>query len=140
MIESTRTNSPTGDSGATSSPPIGNGFMYIETSSKIHGNNVFVSFERTDFVQITNVTFYYNRFSLLTNDSLKSMGRFTIQLLLEDNTWSTRYNIAKNDRYSDSSTAWTLVSLNFTDEKYGNKLIYDEIDSAHADFCLVKLQ
>ena len=31
-------------------------------------------------------------FSILTNDSLKSMGRFGNQLILEDNTWSTRYN------------------------------------------------
>ena len=38
------------------------------------------------------------------------MGRFRIQLLLTDNTWNTRYEIAKTDRYSDSSTDWTLVS------------------------------
>ena len=33
--ESTKTNSPTGNSGATSLPPIGDSFMYIETSSTI---------------------------------------------------------------------------------------------------------
>ena len=32
FIKSTKTNSPTGDSGATSPPPIGNAFMYIETN------------------------------------------------------------------------------------------------------------
>ena len=32
--------------------------MYIETSSNNDGNNVFVNFERTDIVQITNITFY----------------------------------------------------------------------------------
>ena len=32
------------------------------------------------------------------------MGRLRIQLLLEDNTWSTRYNIPENDRYNDNST------------------------------------
>ena len=81
--------------------------MYIDTTSNNHGNNVFVSFERTDIIQISNITFYYNRFSILTNDSLKSMGRFRIQLLLEDNTWSTRYNIPKSDRYNDSPGQWT---------------------------------
>ena len=87
FIRSAKTNSPTGDSGATNLPPIGNAFMYIETSSNNHGHErVFVSWERTDNIQITNITFYYNRFSTLTNDSLKSMGRFRIQLLLEDNT------------------------------------------------------
>ena len=69
--------------------------MYIGTSSNNHGYNVFVGFERTDIVQLSNITFYHNRFSILTNDSLKSMDRFRIQLLLEDNTWSTRYNIPK---------------------------------------------
>ena len=134
-MKSTKTNSPTGNSGATTLPPIGDSFMYLETSSKNHGNNVFCSFERTDIIQISNITFYYNRFSILTDDSLKSMGRFRIQMLLEDSTWSTRCNIPKNDRYSDSSTEWTKLSLNFTEKNYGIKLIYDEIDTAHADMC-----
>ena len=121
FIKSTKTNSPTSHSGATSLPPIGSAFMYMETSSNNHGNNVFVSFERTDIIQTTNITFYYKRFSILINDKMKSMGRFRIQLLLEDKTWSTRYNIPKNDRYSNISTDWTLVSLVFTIEKYGIK-------------------
>ena len=33
FIRSTKSNSPTGDSGATSLPPIGTAFMYIETTS-----------------------------------------------------------------------------------------------------------
>ena len=109
--------------------------MYIETSSNNHGNIVFVSFERTDTIQITNIIFYYNRFSFSSNDSLKAMGRFRIQLFLEDNTWSMRYNIPKNDRYSDLSTDWTLVSLNFLVEHHGIKLIYDDIDTPNADMC-----
>ena len=63
------------------------------------------------------------------------MGRFRIQLLLEDNSWSKRYNIAKNDQYSDNSTDWTLVNLNFTVEIYGIKLILDQINTPHADMC-----
>ena len=43
FIRATKTNSPTGDSGATSLPPIGSAFLYIETSSNNHGSNVFVS-------------------------------------------------------------------------------------------------
>ena len=116
-------------------PPIGNSFRFIETSSVNHGDGVFVSFERTDIIQITNITFYYNRFSILTDDSLKSLGRFRIQLLLEDNTWSTQYTIAKNSQYSDNSTDWTLLNLNFNVENYGIELIYDQIDTAHADMC-----
>ena len=44
------------------------------------------------------------------------MGCFRNQLYLDYNTWSTRYNIPKSDRYSDSSTDWTLLSLDFTIE------------------------
>ena len=51
FIKSAKTNSPTGHSGATSLPPICISFMYIETSSNNHGNNVFVSWERTDIIQ-----------------------------------------------------------------------------------------
>ena len=109
--------------------------MYIETSSNNHGNNVFVSLEQTDIIQISNITFFYNRFSILTNNSLKSMGRFRLQYLLEDNTWSTRYNIPKRDRDSDSSPQWSKLGLNFSEENYGFKLIYDEIDTAQSDMC-----
>ena len=63
------------------------------------------------------------------------MSRFRFQLQLEDNKWSRRYNIPKNDRYSNSSTQWTKLGLNFTEESYGIKLIFDEIDSARSDMC-----
>ena len=135
FIKSTKTNSPTSELAATILPPIGNAFKYIETSSNNHGINVFVSFERTNIIQITNITFYYNRFSMLINDSLKLMGRFRIQLLLEDDAWSAIYNIPKNDPCRDTSTDWTLVGLNFTVETYGIKLFYDEIETPHADIC-----
>ena len=72
FIRSTKTNSPIGDSGATNLPPIDDSFMYIETPSNNHGINVFVSWERTDITQITNKTFYSNRFSILTSDSHKA--------------------------------------------------------------------
>ena len=108
--------------------------MYSETSSNNSGESVFF-FENPDFIHISNITLYYNRYSILTNDSLKAMGRFRIQLLLEDNTWSTRYNIPENDRHSDSSTHWTLVSLNFTVENFGIKLTYAQSDTPHADMC-----
>ena len=64
FMKSTKMNSPTGYSGATILHPIENSFKYIETSSDNHGNNVYVSFERTDIIQISNIPFYYNRFSI----------------------------------------------------------------------------
>ena len=135
FIKSTITISTTGYSGATSLPPIGDSFMYIESSSNSHSNNVFVSFEHTDILQISKITFYYNRFSNLPNNSLKSKGPFRIHLLLEDDTWSRRYNIAKKDKYSDTSSDWTKLSLNFTEGNYGIKLIYDQKDTPHAYMC-----
>ena len=133
FIKSTLTNSPSSNSGAESLPPIGNAFMYIETSGNNNGNNVFVSWERTDIIQITIIAFYYNRYSILNIKSKKNMGRFRIQLLLEDNTWETLYTIEKNSQYTDKPTEWKLLNLNFTKENYGIKLILDGIETAHSD-------
>ena len=133
FIKSTKTNSPSSNSGPEGLPPVGNAFMYIESSGANNGDNVFISFERTDIIQITNITFYYNRYSILTNDNLKNMGRFRIQLLLDDNTWDTQYTIAKNTQYNDSPTEWILLNLDFTIKNYGIKLILDQIDTAHSD-------
>ena len=109
--------------------------MYIETSGNNHGDNVFVSFERTDIIQITNITFNHNRFPILTDDKLKNMGRFRTQLYLDNNTWSTQYTIPKNSQYSNSSTEWKFLHLHFTVKKYGIILILDQIDTAHSDMC-----
>ena len=136
FIKTTKTKLPTGNSGAVSLPPVGHSFMYIETSGDNHGHNrVFVSWERTDIIQITNITLYHNRFSILITKSFKSMGRFRIQLILEDNTSSTQYTSAENTQYSDNSSDWTLLNLDFTVEKYGIKSVYDQIVTSHADMC-----
>ena len=63
------------------------------------------------------------------------MGRFRIQFLLEDKTWSAQYTIAKHTQNSDNSADWTLLNLDFTIENYGIKLVYDRIDKPHADMC-----
>ena len=90
-------------------------------------------------MQINKITYRCNRCSILTNDSIKSMDGFRIQLLLADSTWSTRYNIPKNDRYNDTSTDWTILSLNFSVVNYDIKLIYDQIDTPHADISISKI-
>ena len=56
FVKSTKSNSPASYSGATSLPAIGNSFLYIEIPSKNLGNIVFVSFERTGTIQISNST------------------------------------------------------------------------------------
>ena len=113
--------------------------MYIETTSGYHGNNVFVSFERTDFIQNIKITFYYNRFST-SNNILRGMGRFKIQLFLGDNKWSTQNSIAKNTEYSDNSTDWNLLNLDFTVKVYGINSIYDQIDKSHGDMCFSNIR
>ena len=68
-----------------------------------------------------------------------SMCRLGMLLLLSDNTWSTRQYFPKNDMYSNSSTPWTLFSLNCCVEVYGNNLIYDQIDSRRAEMCFINV-
>ena len=109
--------------------------MYIETSSNNNGDNVFCNFERTDTIQSSNKTFYYNRFSA---GGTKSMGRFRIQLLLDDNTWSTQHTICEMIVTMIHRLIGLYYILDFTIENYVIKLLYDEMDCPHADMCFSK--
>ena len=133
FIRSTKTNSPTANSGSTVIPPNVYSFMCIESSGNNFGENVFCSWERIDLIQISNITSYYNRFSI--QGDLRAMGRFRNQLSTKDNVWLTKFNIPKNEQFSVESTDWIILSLNITEENYGVKFMYDQIDSAHADMC-----
>ena len=138
FIKSTITNSPTGQSGATVIPPIGNAFMYIETSGNNHNDvedNVFVSIERTDIINISNISFYYNRFSI--SQALKrNMGKFEISILIANKVWNTIYTLEKNTNFSTLSTDWIILNLNIANQpNYGIKLVYSGINTAHADMC-----
>ena len=42
--------------------------MYIQTIDSINGQKIFVSLERTDVIENTETTFYYNRFSEPSNN------------------------------------------------------------------------
>ena len=48
VLDSTKTNTRTSDSGAKILPVIGGSFLDFETNSSNRGNGVFASFERTD--------------------------------------------------------------------------------------------
>ena len=137
FLKSTKTSSPTGDSGATSLAPIGSCFMFVETSANNHessNDNVFVSFERTDIIHISNITFYYNRFSTSIPDK-KNMGKFEIQLL-RNGVWQTEYTMNKNTNFSTLSSDWTLFNMYIISQpNYGIKLVYSGINSAHSDMC-----
>ena len=138
FIKSTITNSPTGQAGATVIPPIGNAFMYIETSGNNHNDvedNVFVSIERTDIINISNISFYYNRFSI--SQALKrNMGKFEISILIANKVWNTIYTLEKNTNFNTLSTDWIILNLNIANQpNYGIKLVYSGINTAHADMC-----
>ena len=136
FIKSTKTSSLTASSGATNLPPIGTAFMYIETSANNHNssNDVFVSFERTDIIHISNITFYHNRFS--TSDSHKrGMGKFEIQIL-RNGSWQTDFTIEKDTNFYTSSIELILLNMNIISQpNYGIKLLYSSNNGAHADMC-----
>ena len=104
FLKSTTSTSPTTESGANSLPPIGGRFMYVESSGNNYGaNHILVSWERTDIIHFSKIKFYYIQFST-SDPTLRDLGRFRIQLLLEDISWSTIYNKNKNSHYSNGST------------------------------------
>ena len=64
LLKSTTSSSPTAESGASSIPPKGWSFLYIESSGNNHGaNHISVSWERSESIHISNTKVYYNRFS-----------------------------------------------------------------------------
>ena len=137
---STKTNSSIGKTEASSIPSIGNAFMHIETSGNNYGPNVYVSFERRDILLrdillITNITFYYNRYSA---GNSKSLGRFRIELLLLNGQWHSKYIKAKNTDYSTTSTEWTLVNSDFIESNCSNNMVYDERDTTLAT-CVIAI-
>ena len=134
FVKSSITSTPTGITGANVIPPIGNSFMYIETSSLNNGQNVYVSFERTDSIHISNITFYYNRYSLRTSFH-RGFGNFDIQLL-RDGSWETEFTIEKDIDYGTNQSNWTLLNINILSQpNYGIKLLYSDIPTAPSDMC-----
>ena len=84
-MKTSKGSTPTSDTGVKSVPPIGGSLKFVETNANDFRANVYRSFERTDVFQIGNISFYYSRIS---KDVNQAMGRFGIQPLLTDNTWS----------------------------------------------------
>ena len=82
-IKATKSSSPTRSTKASSIPPKGVSFVYIETNGKVRGESVFVSFERTDVIQNSNISFFHKTFLA---GNIKALGRFRNQLLSNDNT------------------------------------------------------
>ena len=137
FIKSTKTNSPTGLSGAASLSPIGNCFMYIETSGINYdsfSHDAFVSFERTDIIHISNITFYHKRFSTSIPEK-RGMDILEIQLF-RNGVWQTEFTIEKDTNFTALSTDCSLLNMNkISQPNYGIKLIYYGINTAHADMC-----
>ena len=134
FTRATRTNSPTGNKEGTTLPPIGNNSMYNETSCKNFGVNVFVSFQRTEIIQINDITFFRNRFSNPTK-RLRSTGQFRFQLILASGQWFSEIITDKKTNYSTTSEERTFLKIEYTEAKYSNKLVYDQIDTALVDMC-----
>ena len=61
-MKATKINIPTGNTGASSIPPIEDSFIYIETSSNVFGPAVFDKIERTFVFHFSKSIFYYNGF------------------------------------------------------------------------------
>ena len=125
-----QTNSCTGKTRATNLPLIEDRFLYIGTSGNIHGQNVLASSERTVVIQISKFLFYNFRYSNPTC-SLRSMGRFVVQLLLANGQWQLINIIDRNTNYSTTPTELTFLNID------GTKLVHDELNTTLVYMCLV---
>ena len=114
--------------------------MYIETSANNHNSAngiVFISFERTDIIHTSNITFYHNRYLISAADK-RNMGKIEIQLL-RNSVWQTENTMDKDTNFSTLSSDWTLFNMNIVSQpNYGIKLVYSAMNTAHenTDMCL----
>ena len=60
--KSVKTNTPTTNTGSTTLATTGDSFMFVKTGGIVYARNVFVGFERTDSMQVSNI-FSYSRYS-----------------------------------------------------------------------------
>ena len=135
-MNSSKTNTTHGRSGRTSIPPIGTSLGYIETSSKYFEPGVFVSFERTDISQTSNIIFCCKRLSAKNNISTKHVE---IKYCYRTSHRHSKCLIDKHTNYSSTSTVWCLINNDFTETNYGNKMVYDQVDTTLADMCFSKI-
>ena len=75
FIGATKSCSSTSNTEASTMHPMGDSFMYIETSGNNYGQNAFVSFQRIYIMQISHTTFFDNRFSIKNS---RSRGRLKV--------------------------------------------------------------
>ena len=109
--------------------------MFNGASVNIPGDeNVFISFEGTDIIQISTKNSYYDRFSS-PSSNLRSMGLFWIILLLPNSQWHSRYIIDENTNYRSISKELSYLYLDFTETNYGKKIVDDHLDTTVAHMC-----
>ena len=90
-MKSEKSVSETGPSGATSLPPIGSACLYIETTQKKFQVMKMFSLLLNDLTLSKGLIFFLLKpvFNL-ANDSIRSMVRFRLQLLLPEGQWEKR--------------------------------------------------
>ena len=86
--------------------------MYIETYANNFWDNNFVCFERTDIIQVSYTTFLKKNYFSTRNK--KSMGWFSIQLMLRNGQWHSKYISDKSTKCSTTSEECTSSDLAFT--------------------------
>ena len=76
FVRATNTKSQTGHTRATSIPPFGDSFMYVDTIGDITRSEcVFVGLQQTDVLQISYITFSFEKVSKPTR-IFRSKGLF----------------------------------------------------------------
>ena len=65
--------------------------------------------------------------------NLEPKGSYRIPILLPKSRWPSNCKIAENTKYTNTSTKWTSLKIDFTQANYGIELLYDGTDLILAD-------
>ena len=109
--------------GAKKLPPTGLAYMYIESSGnnqRADDNSLCASFSRYDLNNISNISFYYNRYS--RDGSENEMASFVIKKLDVKIIWFLFSVYKKCDEYT-LIDGWKSIDLDITTMNYGTFFI-----------------
>ena len=134
FFKSTNLHTPSSKTGMYESLKIR---MFIESSSPNFSidNSTFCSMERNDLSNVKHIYFRYGRYSDSSDSHPKVMLRMDIDIINNDQTYTTITSIEENTTYSQTwhNQGWLTMNLPISDDNKGVRFNFTQISQANCD-------
>ena len=103
-------------------PPIGDYYVYTESSNPNNGDDKYAQFTYTKHTTITKIKFWYHRSGI-------NMCRFRLQYQSLDDQWKNKVTFPAGQQ----SNGWELLEETFLEDNKGVRFYFDEILGYESD-------